>query len=375
MPASERRADLDWLRVGAIVMMLLFHCARFFNEEDWHVKNGQLSEGMGVFVGVVAQWLMPLFFMLSAMAIWHALGFRTNRQYLAERCKRLLVPFVFGTLVLIPPQVYIERATHGRFSGSFFAFYPHYFEGWYGFGGNFAWMGLHLWYLEVLFVLSLLTLPLFRLLRQEGAQRVIARVGWLCEKPGGVFLLALPIGCMEWLVNLQPDGIGRRDFGGWSLLTYLVIFCLGYLVACDGRCRAAMERHRVVAVVGGIIAMSLGYMLVRSGHSSRAGCMAFLRAFNSWFWLVAMFGFGSRHLSFSNGALKYANEAVMPFYVLHQTVIVVLACFLIGWEVGVVAKYAVLLLAAFAVMAAAYELAIRRLAALRFLFGMKSRKS
>lgn len=372
--SSERRSDLDWLRVGAIVMMLLFHCARFFNDEDWHVKNKQLSEGMGMFVGVVVQWLMPLFFMLSAMAIWYALGFRTNRQYLAERCKRLLIPFVFGTLALIPPQVYIERTTHGQFNGSFLQFYPHYFQGWYGFGGNFAWMGLHLWYLEVLFVFSLLLLPLFRLLRREGAKSVMARLGWLCEKPGAVFLLALPIGCMECLVNLQPGGIGRRDFGGWSPLTYLVFFCLGYLVACDGRCRAAMERHRVVAVILALAALTAGVLLGRSGHSSRAAGFAFLRAFHSWFCLVAMFGFGSRYLSFTNGALKYANEAVMPFYVLHQTVIVGLAYFLISWETGVIVKYAVLLLSAFAVMAAAYELAIRRLLVLRFLFGMKLRK-
>jgi hypothetical protein len=328
-----------------------------------------------MFVSVVVQWLMPLFFMLSAMAIWYALGFRTDRQYLAERCKRLLIPFIFGTLVLIPPQVYVERASHGQFSGSFFAFYPHYFEGWYGFGGNFAWMGLHLWYLEVLFVFSLLTLPLFRLLRRAAARGVVARVGSLCEKPAGIFALAVPIACMEWLVNLQPGGIGRRDFGGWSLLTYLVFFCLGYLVACDERCRAAMVRRRVVAVVLALATLTAAILLWRSGYSSRAVGSAFLRAFHSWFCLVAMFGFGSRYLSFSNTALKYANEAVMPFYVLHQTVIVVLAYFLIGWKAGVMAKYAVLFLTTFAIMAAAYELAIRRLPALRFLFGMKSRKS
>jgi len=352
-------------------MMLLFHCARFFNDEDWHVKNGQLSDGMGVFVGVVVQWLMPLFFTLSAMAIYYALRFRSNRQYLAERCKRLLIPFVFGTLALIPPQVYIECATHGRFSGSFVAFYPHYFEGWYGFGGNFAWMGLHLWYLEVLFVFSLLTLPLFRLLRGAGAQRLIASLGRLCEKPGGIFALAVPIGGMELLVNLQPDGIGRRDFGGWSLLTYLVIFCLGYVVACDERFRKAMERQRVLALVCGVIAVAAGCVLARSGHPSRAPHMAFLRAFHTWFCLVAFLGFGSRYLSFSNAALKYATEAVMPFYILHQTVIVVLGYFLIGWAAGVAVKYVVLLFAAFVVIAAVYELAVRRLPALRFLFGMK----
>jgi len=184
----------------------------------------------------------------------------------------------------------------------------------------------------------------------------------------------LPIGCVEWLVNQQPDGVGRRDFGGWSLLSYLVFFCLGYVVACDGRCRAAMERHRVAAVVLALATLTASLFLVRSGYSSRAAGLAFLRAFHSWFCLVAMLGFGSRYLNSAYPALTYANEAVMPFYILHQTVIVVLGYLLISWEAGVMAKYAVLLLAAFTVMATAYELAIRRLSVLRFLFGMKLKK-
>jgi len=79
---------------------------------------------------------------------------------LRDRVLRLLVPFVSGVLVIVPPQVWVERVGHGAFAGSFFAFYPHYFDGLYGFGGNFAWIGLHLWYLLLLFLITVVLAPL-----------------------------------------------------------------------------------------------------------------------------------------------------------------------------------------------------------------------
>jgi predicted permease len=133
----------------------------------------------------------------------------------------LLYLFLFGaSVVLIPLQVYIERVSHSQFAGSFIEFYPHYFDGFYAFGGNFAWMGLHLWYLEMLFIFSLITLPLFLYLRKEAVHGSISRAAAFFRKPGAIFLLAIPLGIMELLVNLQPEGIGRRDFGGWSLAIY-----------------------------------------------------------------------------------------------------------------------------------------------------------
>jgi hypothetical protein len=84
---------------------------------------------------------------------------------------RLLVPLVVGTFTHIAFQVYLERLHKGEFSGSFFDFYPHYFDGMYGFGGNFAWMGLHLWYLEALFLFSLLCLPVFLWLKNSLQRR------------------------------------------------------------------------------------------------------------------------------------------------------------------------------------------------------------
>ena len=105
--------------------------------------------------------MMPLFFILAGASVYYSLRFRTAGGFIKERTLRILIPLIIvGYFVIAPPQVYLERLTHGEFSGTFFQFYPHYFDGLYGLGGNFVWMGMHLWFLVLLFVFSLIVLPL-----------------------------------------------------------------------------------------------------------------------------------------------------------------------------------------------------------------------
>ena len=124
---KQRRYDLDWLRVLSMLTIFLFHCARLFNYEDWHVKNNHLSQGMSDFIDILALWIMPLFFLISAASSNYSLDKRGGGEYLKERFKRLFIPLVFGAFVVIAPvQVWIERATHEPYyTGSFMNFYIH----------------------------------------------------------------------------------------------------------------------------------------------------------------------------------------------------------------------------------------------------------
>ena len=111
-----RRHDIDWLRVLGMGAVFVFHCARFFDADDWHVKNGVLSEVATVWVRFSVQWMMPLFFLLSGISSWYSLGSRPASTYLASRVKRLLIPFLFGTfIVLIPVQVWIDKPRSTKF--------------------------------------------------------------------------------------------------------------------------------------------------------------------------------------------------------------------------------------------------------------------
>src|SRR4029453_9186485 len=167
--------------------------------------------------------LMPLIFVISGMSTFYALGTRGVGRFVKDRALRLLGPLLVGIFTHVMLQVYLERVSHGQFSRSFFAFIPHYFYGFYGFGGNFAWMGLHLWYLEMLFIFSVLLLPLFRWLKHGAGQRAAASLVGFLARPLAVYLLALPI--LLLLSALDPDsGLGQRNFGGWSLPIYILLF-------------------------------------------------------------------------------------------------------------------------------------------------------
>jgi glucans biosynthesis protein C len=374
-----RHYDNDWLNVLAMLVIFLFHCARFFNFEDWHVKNNQLNAGMSVFVSIVAQWIMPLFFMLSGISSNHSLGSRSIGQYIVNRFKRLFIPLSFGTfVVIIPLQVWVERVSHSQFNGSFIEFYPHYFNGLYAFGGNFAWMGLHLWYLEMLFVFSILTLPLFFYLKKERSRAWISQRVYFLKKIPTIYLFGIPVFIVEFLVGLQPEGAGRRDFGGWSLLTYLIFFLTGFLTASDPLFRQAMEKLRFTSLLIGCattilmfgLSIDLSFLGELPGYSIRI----LFRSFNALFWLMAILGFGSRHLSFNHNALKYAREAVLPFYVLHQTVIVVIGFYIADGKAGVMMKYLFLSSTSFILIVGLYQTVIRRFDLLRFFFGMDVRR-
>ena len=157
----QRRYDLDWLRVLAVLLLLYFHTAALFYTGDlgeFYVKNNRSSIEMECFVLFVHQWHMPLLFLLSGSATWFTLSFRTASEYVTERFKRLFIPFLFGTLVIIPPQVYYRLLSNSNYQNSYTQFYPQFFNGIRP-QGNFEWG--HLWFIIYLFVFSLIALPLF----------------------------------------------------------------------------------------------------------------------------------------------------------------------------------------------------------------------
>jgi surface polysaccharide O-acyltransferase-like enzyme len=374
--ARQRDYAIDWLRVCAMLTVFLFHCGRFFDHGGWHVKNNQLDSGITIFVLFLSQWIMPLFFILSGISSDYSLRFRNPSEYFRSRVHRLFIPLVFGIFVLIPPQVYIERITHNQFNGSFFEFFPHYFDGFYAFGGNFAWMGLHLWYLLMLFVFTIVTLPLFIALHHKSGRDFIAWLAGKLEYRGAIYLLALPFVILELVLN--PSGIGRRDFGGWSAFLYIIFFIYGYTVFSDRRCRAMIERQAIFSLATGILLTLVALVIfLKKGEPSFSTSyfvlMTVLRAFNTWFWLLAIVGIGTRYFGYTNRFLSYANQAVLPFYIFHQTIIVIFGFYIKDWNIPVLLKYAMLSTASFITIMFLYEIFVRRINILRYLFGMKIR--
>jgi glucans biosynthesis protein C len=370
----QRRYDLDWLRVMAIFAIFIFHNTRFFDTDDWAFKNPStylLVDGWKAFA---TSWGMPLILIISGASVFFALGKVSPGRYVKGIIARLFVPLMVGMFTHIAFQVYLERLHKGQFRGSFFQFYPHYFDGMYAFGGNFAWMGLHLWYLEALFIFSLLCLPLFLFFKKTRiGQRILSGLGNFLARPGAVFSLILPT---MWLIYvLDPATWGNRDMGGWSVVIYPLFFISGFVIISNQRLQERIKQMRRLSL-GLALVLTLIYLFLEFNTSPALYAMGempadLIVAPVAWCWLLVVFGFGMQHLNFNTPFLKYANEAVLPFYILHQTVIVTLGYFVVQWTIPALLKFLFIMVASFTISMGLYEFLIRRINILRFLFGMK----
>jgi glucan biosynthesis protein C len=366
-PDVGRVYGLDWVRAGAMVAVFLFHCARPFDRGGWHIKNPETSLGFSVFTTLLAQWMMPTFFLISGWVTFLILQRATPGSFVTSRVKRLLVPFVFGTLVLVPHQVYIERLTQGGVDVDFITWLPKYFDGFYAFGGNFAWMGLHLWYLEMLFLYSLLLLPLFLRLRRPPPDN--DRVA-----PAAILLgAALSLLVTELFVGLFPDSLGREDFGGWSFLTYIVWFLLGYLIGRDFRLQEALVRARHVTLSVALIGVTAGFAIVIGDTDFGYVGNRVVRIAVAWGGVAAILGYAALHLNRDVFWRRSVNEGILPFYILHQSVIVLVAYFVVRWQMAPLVKFAIIVPVSLTIILALYCLIVRPLDPLRFLFGLPSR--
>jgi glucan biosynthesis protein C len=380
-----RRYDIDWLRVLATLAIFFFHCAKFFDTMDWHLKNVQRSDVITLIVALLALWEMPLFFLLSGVGSWYALRSRPGGRYLLERVMRLLVPlYTVGIFILLPPQFYIDKVTHGGHTPSIWKLIPPYFS-----GSSFKfllntpyltniWPG-HLWFLQLLFNVSLLTLPLLLYLRSVSGRRLIARLAGWCDRWGGIFLFLIPL----LLVQLGLRGLlgkGHYPHTWVDLFVYAVFFLIGYLIPADERFTESLKRHGWVSLALGTVGFGvvMGIFMKLGRNPLDSSSFSWTYVFSqviwsvaSWCWIVFILSMGAKHLNLNNRVLAYANEAVLPFYVLHQTVVLLVGWFIVPLRLPIVPKYVIISASSFVVIMAIYELLVKRISPMRFLFGMR----
>jgi glucan biosynthesis protein C len=357
---------------------------RFFDPMDWDVKNNILSENIMILILFIAQWLMPLFFLISGMSIYFVLSFMTKGQFIKSRFLRIMVPYLFvGIFVILPPQHYMRAVSGGESGLTFLQFYPGYLK--YTFVdifSNFEFPLGHLWYIFYLFIFSMVLLPLFVYLGTESGRSIISHNVSIFERSGAIFLLSLPIAALTSILDPSTFTGNPNYFGGWSILVYPIILVYGYLIISNNKFEEAIQRHGKVALVLAITTFPLVLWLVGQfifggiiefGTYEYAGVML-VRALNLWSWMIAFLSYGRRYLSFNNRTLKYANEGLIAFYILHQTVIQIVGFFIADWGMGIFPKYIILATTSFIAIMMIYEIAIRRINFVRILFGMKPKK-
>lgn len=373
---ADRRADIDWLRVCAFALLILYHAGMAYTSWPWHVKDPQPVEWLETVMRFVNRWRMPLVFLVSGAAILLALGRRTPGAFVRDRLQRLLLPLAFGMLVIVPPQVYLERLQRGQFEGSFLAFLPQAFTGVYP-AGNMSWH--HLWFLAYVLILTLVLLPLFLWLRSpSGAARLDRLSKGAARHGASLWLLALPPAAAQiWLGPISSNRNGLvGDWVGLAMAALLLLY--GAVLFRSPALLQALMRQRWAALGIGIASYAALYTVFFSGllgpMSANAQRLDFilLSAVNGLAWLYAIIGFFTRHMTRRSALLAYATEAVYPFYILHQTVTVIVAYHLAAIDLPSDLKFFLTAGATFLGTWLLYE-GVRRVDLLRPLFGLKMR--
>jgi peptidoglycan/LPS O-acetylase OafA/YrhL len=373
---TERKYYLDWLRVAAILTVFIYHSTRFFDLGDWHIKNPEVYRSVSVFQGMMEIWMMPLIFVISGASVFYALNKGGAGKYFKDKFLRLGVPLIVAVFTHASWQVYLERVTHLQFQGSYLEFLPHYFDGIYldtGVGGNFAFAGMHLWYLLVLLVFSAIFYPLFCWLKGSG-QRFLNGLGNFLAKPGAMYLLVVPLILVEWATSDTP--VDELDPGGWNFALYACFFLSGFLLYGSERLQERIRQARRVNLGIGLVAIATLLFLFLFAEQLNIIPLAEeidnpIICLGAWSLVFAFLGSGMQRLNYSTPALKYANEAVLPFYILHQSVLLTIGFLVVQWQIPDLAKWLIIVAASFTVIMGLYELLIRRINLLRFLFGMK----
>jgi glucan biosynthesis protein C len=396
---STRRDELDLLRALVVVGLVFFHSAVIFGAGEFPVKAAAENRVAAVFLGFGATWGMPLLFLIAGMGIWYSLQSRSPAAFARERLWRLGVPLLVGLLTLVPLQVYLGLRRAGDPS-SYVSFYARFWDVRPALDFPFVITAApdgvfetgHLWFLVCLLGFSLVLLPGLAWLRRPAGTRLLGRLGGLLARPGGLLLPALPLAAVEVALGSETG------HGGWNHGSYALFLLYGFVAAADPRIGEVFQRRwRPAAALGLLLFLAAGVAYGAAdadaepftGMDSFSMAFRLLKSVDGWLWVVAIVGLARSQLQRRRsspaqlapqraarpGLLRhlgaYANEAVLPFYVLHETVIVVVAYFVLSWPIAAGVQYSLIALISLAATLLLYDLSVRRSPLTRFLFGLK----
>lgn len=339
----------------------------FFVPWDWEIKNNELVEWIQWPMIFVNRWRLSILFVISGMGTKFALSKRSGSEFSLERVKRLFLPLLAGTLLIVAPQIYLVRLSQGTIYSSYLDFYPHFFEGIYP-EGNFSWG--HLWFLPYLLVISLVSIPILLKLRNEGNIIIKWLQKFIRRFPIGIYVFIVPLFFVE--VYLEPYyPMNYSIWGDWYALShYFLCFLAGYILICLGNdFWNAVIKIKRIALVTGIVSFLIMIWMWQNYLS--IFWIPLFASLNRWSWILVIFGYAATHLNKESNIVKYRNQAVYPFYILHQTVIVLIGFYVMNSAFANSLKFLIMFFGTYLGCWLLYEFVIKRVSILRPLFGIK----
>lgn len=348
-----RKHYIDNLRNFTILLLFPVHTWMIWNDFGsrfyiWQGGNRLLS----TLIVAVNPWFMPLLFVLAGMSARYALEKRSRKEFVIGRVQKLLVPFLFGTVFLVPVQTFFARKFFDGYSGGWLENLNYFFTHWTDLSGyDGAFTPGQLWFVLFLFVISMVSLLLFRILPYQKVEACVGRLPvW------GILLCFVPVWLMYYLGN----------FGGFSLGKDLALYLLGYYVLSND---AVLEKLKAC----------VGWLAVAFGAVTAVSVALYARFayygdlwvnFVGWVSVLALLAIGQRFLNRKTCVTNYLNRASYPIYLLHQSVLVALAYAVVQGSGNLLLQVSVICFGSLALTVLAYHL-IGLVPGLRSLIGIR----
>ena len=341
--SQQRRHALDWLRVLAFGLLIVYHLGMAYVADwGWHIKSLYQSEFLQYPMLWSNQWRMSLLFLISGAAVSYQLYRYQGGRFILASMRKLLVPLVVGSLVIVAPQAFVESRMAGAIPGmGYLEFWRHYLGFPFGFGdalppaylrfsgSNVIWN--HLWYLPYLFVYVLLTWAIYPVFTRPA---VINQAHRLANRLPLSLLYVLPalmfFGIGEWLWERFPTTHKLVD-DWFNHARYFAVFLIGFGLVRSARLWEALGKLRLLSLSLALFSYAAIVFYVRGGELSHywaalavieAPVRGLIWSANSWLWIMAIVGYAQVWLNYPSPKVRYANQAVYCWYILHQTFIV-----------------------------------------------------
>ncbi|MBT1685981.1 acyltransferase family protein [Dawidia soli] len=350
MLPNSRRYDIDWIRVIAIGLLLIYHVAIAF--QPWGIMLAFITSTtpwpeLWLPMGMLNIWRIPLLFFVSGMGVYFALQNRTAGQLLLERTRRILVPFLTGIALIVPAHIYLWQ----RYNGFTQSYSPN--PG-------------HLWFLGNIFIYIVVLLPVVYNLQRHETGRIAGALRRLFSTPIGLLAMTGAFILEARLTDAHPYELYALTWHGFFL--GMLAFFFGFCFVLSGepfwkmllRWRWAFLAIAITLFIVRLMVFNMqapAYLLVPESHG----------------WILSVFAFGHKYLNRPGNGLRYLSEVAYPIYILHM-IFLSLGSFVI-FPLGVPAPVQFVLLVLFTVAGcfAFYEGVVRRVGFVRPLFGLKYR--
>lgn len=348
----NRKNYIDNIRNLTILLLFPVHTFMIWNDfgSRFYIWQGE-NKILSTLIVLVNPWFMPVLFVLAGMSARYALEKRTYREFVIQRVSKLLIPFISGMILLVPFQTLYARKFFDGYEGSLPDNWKYFFTHLTDFSGyDGAFTPGHLWFILFLFLISLAALLLFRFVPYE---RLKGRVE---KMPAfGVLLLFLPVWLMYYLGN----------FGGFSIGKNLALYLAGYYVLSNERIMEKLERNvkwlTGLFMIGTAVSVTVYYRYSYYGD--------LWVNFIGWISILVLLVAGKRYLNKRTGFTKYFNQASYPIYILHQSILVALAYYVVQAVNVLWLQVFCILLGSFLLTVSAYHL-IKLIPVVRKLIGI-----